>query len=89
MVKKISVPSPLLDAIIFLRFTFCGFCKTAYQLKARKKSGEKTLKKGQHVAPTCLIKIDSSSSSDEGHSSAALFETLRRKEESFELGNQM
>ena len=38
MVKRISVPSPLLDAIIFLRFTFCGFCKTAYQLKARKKS---------------------------------------------------
>lgn len=41
------------------------------------------------IAPTFLIKTDSSSSSDEGHSSAALFETLRREDERVEPGTYL
>lgn len=43
MVKRLAVPCPLLDAIIFLRFTFCGFWKTEHQMKARTKFREMTV----------------------------------------------
>lgn len=43
----------------------------------------------KQVQPTFSIETDSSSSSVEGHSSAALFETLQIEQEEFKLESQL
>lgn len=73
-----SVPSPLLDAIISFKFTLWGFWKTNVSNVGINKIGEKHAL--QKLAPTFSFNTNSSSSSDEAQSSAALLETLRGEE---------
>lgn len=42
-----TVPCPFLDAIIFLKFTFCGFWRTIYHMTVRLKFCRKEKKKSQ------------------------------------------
>lgn len=71
------IPCPFLDAIIFLRFTFCGLWRITYHMTVRVTFCRKKNHERKKVALTFSIKTDSSSSSEEGQSSPALFETLR------------